>query len=128
LAFYSPHKVFTRYIGTSYLTCYTKKYLGFGFYVAPFQLDLWIGFLITMVTVVGVSWIYIKFYLDDSTSMSFSPWLFVLGTFFEETSSVPAKIEKKTFYRLSIGIWCLMVAILTNCYNGLMISILHCLE
>jgi hypothetical protein len=54
--------------------------------------------------------------------MSFSPWLFVLGTIFEETSSAPAKIEKKTFYRLSIGIWCLMVAILTNCYNGLMIT------
>jgi hypothetical protein len=48
--------------------------------------------------------------------------LFVLGTIFEETSSAPAKIEKKTFYRLSIGIWCLMVAILTNCYNGLMIT------
>jgi hypothetical protein len=54
--------------------------------------------------------------------MSFSPWLFVLGTIFEETSSAPVKLEKKTFYRLSIGIWCLMVAILTNCYNGLMIT------
>jgi hypothetical protein len=44
---------------------------------------------------------------------------------FEETSSVPLKLEQKTFYRLSIGIWCLMVAILTNCYNGLMITDLN---
>jgi hypothetical protein len=54
--------------------------------------------------------------------MSFSPWLFVLGTIFEETSSAPANLEKTTFYRLSIGIWCLMVPIFTNCYNGFMIT------
>jgi hypothetical protein len=114
--------MFTRWSGYKFLTCYTKTYIGFGFYLSPFQLDLWIGFLITMVTVVGVSWIYVKFYFKESTSISFSPWLFVLGTFFEETSSAPASLEKKTFYRLSIGIWCLMVATLTSCYNSLMIT------
>jgi hypothetical protein len=75
-----------------------------------------------MISVVGVSWIYVKCNFKDSTSMSFSPWLFVLGTFFEETSSTPSKLEKETFYRLSIGIWCLMVVFLTNCYNSLMIT------
>jgi hypothetical protein len=74
-----------------------------------------------MSSVVGVCWIYTKYYFKQ-TLMSFSPWLFVLGTIFEETSSAPMKLEKTTFYRLSIGIWCLMVAILTNCYNGLMIT------
>jgi hypothetical protein len=75
-----------------------------------------------MISVIGVCWIYTKFYFKDSTSMSFSPWLFVIGTIFEETSSAPVKLEKKTFYRLSIGLWCLMVVFLTNCYNGLMIT------
>jgi hypothetical protein len=119
------YQIITRWSGLQFLTCYTEKYLGFGFYITPFQLDLWIGFLITMSTVVGISWVYTKFYFKDSTSMSFSPWLFVLGTMFEETSSAPGQLEKKTFYRLSIGIWCLMVAILTNCYNGLMITDLN---
>jgi hypothetical protein len=114
--------IFVQSTGQKWLTCYEKTYIGFSFYQSPFQLDLWIGFGITMISVIGESWIYLKFYFDDSTSMSFSPWLFVLGTIFEETSSAPAKIEKKTFYRLLIGIWCLMVAILTNCYNGLMIT------
>jgi hypothetical protein len=42
-----------------------------------------------------------------------------------KTSSAPGRLEKKTFYRLSIGIWCLMVVFLTNCYNGLMITDLN---
>jgi hypothetical protein len=114
--------IFVQSTGLNWLTCYEQTYIGFGFYLSPFQLDLWIGFGITMVSVIGVCWIYTKFFFKDSTTMSFSPWLFVLGTIFEETSSAPAKLEKRTFYRLSIGIWCLMVAILTNCYNSLMIT------
>jgi hypothetical protein len=115
-------QVFTKWMGQQWLTCYKRKFMSFNFYWAPFQLELWIWFFITMSSVIGVSWIYTKFYLKDSTPMSFSSWLFVLGTIFEETSSAPTKLENKTFYRLSIGIWCLMVAILTNCYNSLMIT------
>jgi hypothetical protein len=72
-----------------------------------------------MSTVVAISSIYVKFYFPTTP---FSPWLFVLGTIFEESSSAPVMLEKKTFYRLSIGIWYLMVVFLTNCYNGLMIT------
>ncbi|OXA37134.1 hypothetical protein Fcan01_28110 [Folsomia candida] len=52
-------------------------------------------------------------------------WIFILATIFEETGHVPNKIARLTPFRLTFGLWCLMSVVLTNCYNGLMISDLN---
>ncbi|OXA38385.1 hypothetical protein Fcan01_26807 [Folsomia candida] len=112
--------------GQRFLTCYTSQFLTFEFYLTPFQLELWIGVAITLVFVVGCLTIFIKLSGDcnGTDTASFSPWLHVLPTIFEETNSVPSVIEKKQFYRLTFGTWALMASILTNCYNGIMIETL----
>ncbi|OXA49358.1 hypothetical protein Fcan01_15640 [Folsomia candida] len=112
--------------GQRFLTCYTSQFLTFEFYLTPFQPGLWIGVAITLVFVVGCLTIFIKLSDDcnGNDTASFSPWLHILPTIFEETTSVPSVIEKRQFYRLTFGTWALMASILTNCYNGIMIETL----
>ncbi|OXA40903.1 hypothetical protein Fcan01_24198 [Folsomia candida] len=86
------------------------------------------GFLISLVLVVGCLTGYIKYWKDvDATSTigdstSFSPWLYVLSTLFEETNSVPSVLEEKIYYRLVFGIWAIVAVVFTNFYNGIMIE------
>jgi hypothetical protein len=44
------YQVFVQSTGLKWLTCYENTYMGFGFYLSPFQLNLWIGFGITMIS------------------------------------------------------------------------------
>jgi hypothetical protein len=50
-----PPTVASKWKGLQWLTCYTKQYLGFEFYLKPFQPNLWIGYAVTMLSVVAVS-------------------------------------------------------------------------
>ncbi|OXA37470.1 Transposable element Tc3 transposase [Folsomia candida] len=44
---------------------------------------------------------------------------------FEESGFVPREMERKPFFRYIFGSWLLICGILTNCYNGLMITELN---
>lgn len=46
----------------------------------------------------------------------------MLASLFEETGFMPTRIEKHTFFRIMLGVWSLMSVVLTNGYNGIMIS------
>ncbi|OXA49801.1 hypothetical protein Fcan01_15571 [Folsomia candida] len=56
---------------------------------------------------------------------AFCPWSFMLANIFEEAGYVPVQLDKQQFFRMVVGSWILMSVILTNCYNGLMISSLN---
>ncbi|OXA49233.1 Glutamate receptor 2.5 [Folsomia candida] len=101
-----------------FLTCYTEPYISFYFYFTPFQAELWMVLRISIATIIAVTTIVLNYQKDKQI---FSVWLFVLATLFEETPLMPSRIENATFFRISLGIWCIMSIILTNCYNGIMI-------
>lgn len=61
----------------------------------------------------------------EGISDTFSPWLFLLGTLLEESSPIPVKLRKSASFRLVVGVWGVMAILLTNIYNGLMISELN---
>ncbi|OXA39349.1 hypothetical protein Fcan01_24171 [Folsomia candida] len=75
----------------------------------------------TVITVHSLVYIYSFGFINAS----FNIWLFVLATVFEECGYVPGKFERNNFFRLILGSWCLMSVILTNCYNGIMITELN---
>lgn len=115
--------IITRTPGLQCFTCYREEYQPYEIYAAPFQHELWFALLVTLALTVVLAAVY-KHYSAHG-SISFSAWLFILATMFEETGHVPSRIERNTQFRLAIGVWCLMSVILTNCYNGLMISELN---
>lgn len=114
--------IFIEFEGHQFLNCYVEPYISFYFYFSPFQSQLWAMLGISIVTLIAVTTIV---YHYRKEKQKFSLWLFVLATLFEETGFMPSKVEKSTFYRISLGIWCIMSVIFTNGYNGLMIQELN---
>ncbi|OXA53718.1 hypothetical protein Fcan01_11546 [Folsomia candida] len=115
--------VITRCTGFQFFTCYREQYISFKICIAPFQPNLWLGLITTLVAVVASASIYKPF--GGYAKVSFSAWLFILATIFEETGHMPSKIQRATYLRLILCSWCVMSIFLTNCYNGLMISELN---
>ncbi|OXA37105.1 Glutamate receptor ionotropic, delta-2 [Folsomia candida] len=113
--------IITKSTGYQYLTCYKEQYINFEMYIAPFEPNLWLTLLITLLLMITLTLVY-HHYADKT---SFSGWLFILATMFEETGHVPNAVSKLTPFRLTFGPWCLMSVVVTNCYNGLMISDLN---
>ncbi|OXA40643.1 hypothetical protein Fcan01_24504 [Folsomia candida] len=113
----------TRSTGFQFFTCYREQFISFKIYVAPFQPNLWVALIISLVVVITSVSVY-KFF-GGYEKVSFSAWLFILATMFEEPGQMAKKIERATYFRLILGSWCLMSIFLTNCYNGLMISELN---
>lgn len=95
--------------GTQFMTCYEEQFVSFEFYLTPFQSELWLGIGLTIIGVVTAISLYSR--MNDIT---FSPWLLVLGTLFDEFSYVPGKMEKTTFHRLVFGVWSLIAILFTN--------------
>lgn len=124
VAAYDSSPLIVTYLGWKFLTCYSNTYLSFSFYTAPFQVEVWCGIFVTVATLILVLVLFQKY--DDSDDTSYlSPWLFILANMLEESGSIPRSMEKKAFYRYTLGSWVLMSVILTNCYNGLMITSLN---
>ncbi|OXA37360.1 hypothetical protein Fcan01_27855 [Folsomia candida] len=113
-----------KFDGYQFLTCHSESFVSFRFYVIPFQSVVWGSLMGTIVILVVTVHLYQKYY-EVSFGNSFSPWLFVLANIFEEAGHIPRITEHKTFFRLVLGGWILMSVVLTNCYNGLMISYLN---
>ncbi|OXA49246.1 hypothetical protein Fcan01_15353 [Folsomia candida] len=112
--------VITENVGYQYLSCYREEYITFKLYVTPFKPQLWISLVITLtfITFAATAYAYYK-------KITFAPWLFILATIFEENGHLPLKLRGNWFLRLIFGSWCLVSVILTNCYNGIMISELN---
>lgn len=119
--YYPPNGVIatTKWTGHQFLSCYSQKYISFQFYLTPFQPEVW-GMLIFSGILV-VSFISCV----QKCGGSFSSWVLILATIFEESIPVPPKMEKQTHFRLIMATWTLMSLILVNCYNGLMITELN---
>ncbi|OXA39049.1 hypothetical protein Fcan01_26172 [Folsomia candida] len=115
--------VVTKTSGYQFLSCYREEYITFKFYITPFKPMLWVSLIISLISIVVITSIY-KHY-GELRTVSFAPWLFILATIFEESGHIPTKLEINSFFRLILGAWCLVSVILTNCYNGIMISELN---
>lgn len=110
--------------GYQFLTCYTEPYITLGFYLTPFQPELWLVLVITIAILIAVMTLCQRF-LGLLKQQTFSAWLYVLASLFEETGSIPTWIEKHTFFRILLGVWGILTVVLTNGYNGIMISELN---
>lgn len=110
--------------GYQFLTCYSQPYITFAFYLSPYQTELWIVLGFTLATIIALATTVVHF-LSREDRQHFSAWLFVLASLFEESGFMPSKIEKAAFFRICFGIWSIMSVILTNGYNGIMISDLN---
>lgn len=118
---YSATLIVTKNSAIEFLSCYTETFISFQFYITPFQPELWlvIGIgLILLCTMLSIYLHYAKLYV-------FPVWLLLLATMFEEGFPIVASVERKPFFRLILGAWCLMTVILTNCYTGIMTSELN---
>ncbi|OXA41278.1 hypothetical protein Fcan01_23953 [Folsomia candida] len=109
--------------GYEFLTCYKTEYITFELYITPFKTGLWVSVVSSLTLIIAITTVY-KYY-SNLSGISFPPWLFILATIFEETGHLPVKIERNIFFRFVLGSWCLVSVILTNCYNGIMISELN---
>ncbi|OXA43024.1 hypothetical protein Fcan01_22233 [Folsomia candida] len=115
--------VITKNSGYEFLSCYRKEYITFKLYITPFKTWVWVSVVSSLTLIIGITTAY-KYY-GRLRSISFSPWMFILATLFEETGPIPVRIERNNFFRLVLGSWCLVSVVLTNCYNGIMISELN---
>ncbi|OXA58957.1 hypothetical protein Fcan01_04722 [Folsomia candida] len=118
-------KVPLEFTGYKFLSCYSETAISFQFYVAPFKRDVWICLMASILLVIGMLSCYVKFMWDGSSTTSFCAWLTVTATIFEEPILITNKIGKSDFFRLVFVTWALVCVLLTNCYNGLMISALN---
>ncbi|OXA49431.1 hypothetical protein Fcan01_15918 [Folsomia candida] len=117
------HVIF-KFHGYQFMSCHSETYISFEFYVAPFQPLVW-GMFISSVVIVALVLSLYKKLKNINSYEAFSPWSFVLANIFEEAVYVPMHLEKQQFFRMVVGGWILMSVVLTNCYNGLMISSLN---
>ncbi|OXA42676.1 hypothetical protein Fcan01_22421 [Folsomia candida] len=118
-----PESLVTKTSGYQFLTCYRHEYITFELYITPYKPMMWLSLVISIITITVFMSLY-KYYRGFG-NISFAPWLFILATIFEETGHLPVKIGVDSICRLTLGSWCLVSVILTNCYNGIMISELN---
>lgn len=114
--------IFTAFGGYSFLTCYSQESIIFEFYMTPFQAELWWALLATFVSLsLALSlWLFWRRF-----KTSFCPWMYVLGALLEDGVHIPEKLEKSLVFRLVFGGWIIVCVLLTNCYNGFMITWLN---
>lgn len=106
--------------GFHFLTCHSEEYMTFWFYVKPFQSVLWICLCICIATLIAAIKVYER--LSSQSEPPFTTWLFILANLFEEAGHVPSRLESNLYFRMILGGWILMSVLLTNFYNGIMIT------
>lgn len=111
----------TNFEGYKFLTCYAEPYITLDFYITPFQLDLWLVLGTTIGIIIALTTLCQRFF-SLLEQKRFSAWMYILASLFDESGFIPTRIERHTFFRISLGIWSIMSVILTNGYNGIMIS------
>lgn len=113
--------VFTEFGGYEFLTCWSASGISFEFYLTPFQLEVWgvLGCFVVLLTAILMCYLSRRFV---NYGGSFSPLMYVLGPLFEDGVPLPASLKSKTVFRTIFGVWLLVCLLLTNFYNGLMIT------
>lgn len=116
-------RITTGISGYKFLTCYTQSNFSLEFYTKPFQPEMWVGLFLCvgLVILVMTVWMHFKI-MKEQISATFSPWIYLVSSIFEESVPVPNKIEKAYFFRIILGSWSLVTVVLTNCYNGIMME------
>ncbi|OXA64648.1 hypothetical protein Fcan01_00195 [Folsomia candida] len=106
----------------NFLTCYSVPKLTFNLYADPFPTSVWILLIISITTFTllldtySVRWLKIR---------GNSNFLFFIGSFLEETSSLDRKLEKSAIFRLGIGPWILVSMILSTVYVAQILNSLN---
>lgn len=95
----------------------------FLFYIAPFKPFVWLGMLVTLLSIISMLCAFLHW--CGNSQISFTPLLFLLATIFEECPSIPREIAGLPFVRYILGTWLIMSVILTNCYNGMLTTELN---
>lgn len=111
--------VVTEYDSFSFLSCYATKSVTFEFYISPFEPEVWCALLASGFLLVIILWRYLKY---REYQGSFCPWMYVLGAILEDGVPVPGTIEGQSAFRLVFGCWIIVCVLLSNFYNGLMIT------
>ncbi|OXA49346.1 hypothetical protein Fcan01_15874 [Folsomia candida] len=99
-----------------FLTCYSETELSFEFYVKPFQWQVWVSILLSILIIAG----FLK--VHDSLRTSFSAFFNVIGVLLEEAYSAPSTLWKSEPFRIVLISWLLMCIVLTNAYMGVAIT------
>ncbi|OXA39893.1 hypothetical protein Fcan01_25293 [Folsomia candida] len=115
--------IVSEFIGYQYVTCSREKYMTFKFYITPFKPWLRGTLFISLILIIAITTTFNS--LMGLSNTSFVPWLFIVATILEEEGHLPENVGRKWFIRLILGAWCLMSVIITNCYNGIMITELN---
>lgn len=108
-----------------FLTCYSEKHLSFELYIMPFEPNLWMALIASIVTLATIMQVFLRLTKRADGPIYFSPLLFIFSSLCEESMPIENQLERKKFFRLALGSWLLVSVILTNCYNGLMITELN---
>lgn len=115
------HKIMTKFEGWNFLTCHRKPAeLSFRFYTDPFQLEVWLLVLPTVIVFSILTDAFIVKWLKLGRVCS--SLFFFIGAFLEETSSLPSQILSHSVFRVGVGPWILLSSILSNVYVSLIMK------
>lgn len=114
----SPVAILTDFESFSFVSCYKVNNLDFSIYTQPFQLSVWVGIAICLLTITITTDILIKLKgLKISTSL-----LFVVGSLIDEGGLITRKLLDIPVVRRYIGAWLLLSTVITNAYIGIFIN------
>ncbi|OXA39966.1 hypothetical protein Fcan01_25302 [Folsomia candida] len=109
--------------GFSFMTCFSREELSFKIFLKPFEPEVWIVLLLTIV-VVGTVYVVIlvsRLNWDWLQAVSFAQ-LAVISIVLERPVDVDRKIARISAFKFMIGFWALLYPILSNGYLGLIIT------
>lgn len=109
--------------GVSFLTCHSIQQLSFLLFLKPFKPAVWFVFLVSLVMIIFVLAILLMIYLKFTAfkAISFAKMV-VVSIVLEKPTQIPRGLERRTEFRIMVGIWMLVQLVLTNGYLGLNIT------
>lgn len=105
-------------VGVKFIYCYKEVNLSFQLYVEPFQFELWVALLATVLILSFVCESYVRIIENHS----FDSVFFLISTLFEEPYSIPNVLWNDTVFRVGLIWWILLSMIFTQGYIGLAIN------
>lgn len=93
------------------MTCHTDSEISFKFYTNPFQAEVWLCILVSMLSFTVLTDVFVLKYLKLGVKTSL---FFYIGAFLEETSSMSEKLLNHSAFRVGVGPWILLSSILSN--------------
>jgi len=106
----------------SFLTCYHIPIIAFDFYLAPFQLELWVAFLSFSLILYFFLTFLIRSEFGATKFAGYSVFLFVLSTITDDSCGMPCLLRKAWKIRFLLAPWFLASVIFVNVYQGIAVS------